>query len=349
MNFERVSDILCSPGRGLLSVSTGGQDSEKFLKRWFRSDNFGVWKPLALKAAAQSGPLLIGVPSDSGGGIRRGAAHGPLALRECLFKIDSSWKDRDLGDVPCIPQLVHDSMYSSSQLEASGRALWGDAWAVGLPVSPLNILETLCDSLPPENPILIFGGDHSVSGPLFSAWDKTGRLEGLAVLHIDAHTDLLEERWGVTHCFGTWTSHAVRRFDRPESWVQVGIRASGKPKQHWESKFGLKQYWADEVRKSDPKKFAQNLLKHWKSLGCSRLYVTVDIDGLDASQVPSTGTPEPKGLKCAWVCTVLKILTQSLPLAGADVMEVAPDIGSDRDRKKTLDAATQILKSLSWS
>ena len=246
-----------------------------------------------------------------------------------------------------IPQLVHDEMLSSLQHKKSGQALWGPRYKKQSAVSPLNLLEDLLVEVWTKNPKavpIVLGGDHSVSGGVFAALKKSHKTKNLAVLHFDAHTDLLETRFGVDHCFGTWTSHAVRTLGNPASWVQLGIRASRRPKSFWQKKFGLKQYWAQDLRALDPKKFAAELVKQWRKQGCTGLYVTFDIDGIDASEVPSTGTPESAGLKSAWCRTVMRECMKQVPLVGADLVEVAPVLGSPKDRARTLKVAAQILE-----
>jgi agmatinase len=81
--------------------------------------------------------VLLGVPSDVGAGYVRGANLGPQAIRIRLLDDDPGWPNRaeragvlDLGDVPCVPQLLHDEMLSEAQLAASRRALTLDSDAI---------------------------------------------------------------------------------------------------------------------------------------------------------------------------------------------------------------------------
>jgi len=344
--------ILRPPGHGLLTISSGSGAAKKALKPYFHTTDWKNWASRVDASLKSKTPFsIIGVPSDSGGGICRGAAHGPLRIRELLYKSEKKWSSYDLGDIPCIPQLVHDSMLSYAQRIQSAKTLWGHHFKESSPASPLNILADLLEELFTERPHfrpLVLGGDHSISGAVFEAMDRVGRLQGLAVLHFDAHTDLLESRFGIEHCFGTWTSHALKKMEKPGAWVQLGIRASGKDKSHWEKVYGLKQYWSKELQKKDAKKFAAELVKHWKDLGCKHLYITNDIDGTDQGEAPSTGTAESHGLKAAWVATVIKEVSTALPLVGADLMEVAPVLGSKADAKKTLSTACKFLMALRW-
>lgn len=337
-------------------MSTGSQSARDYFRLWHADRDISEWPLLVkekLSAWRKSPPpfFILGVPSDSGGGIRRGAAHGPLALRSAAYRVHPEWAAWDLGDIACIPQLSHDAMLSARQLRASGRALWAESYRPGFPVSPLNLTETtLVEILRVSKKLrpLTIGGDHSISGAVFAALTKLGRTRDLGVLHFDAHTDLLESRFGIDHCFGTWTAHAVRAFRKPAAWVQVGIRASRYPRAHWESEFGVRQEWAADCRARDPEDFAKELVKHWRKLGCKSLYITNDVDGTDAAAIPSTGTPERDGLSAAWVETVIRRCSEQIPLIGADLMELAPVLGSSDDAAKSVAAALKFWEALEW-
>lgn len=343
--------VLKAPGNGLLTVTTGSAAAQKTLAPYFKKTEWINWSAAVEARLGHAHPFyILGFPSDSGGGICRGAAHGPLALRAALYRKHRPWARRDLGDIPCIPQLVHDSMLNDAQLQRSRQALWSSD-AQGLPVSPLNILEEILVEMWSRDASfrpLILGGDHSVSGAIFSALARQNKLAKTAVLHIDAHTDLLESRFGVEHCFGTWTSHALRKMPDPKLWVQVGIRTSRHDKAHWEKTYGLQQFWARELLKQDPRRWAADLVKDWRARGATQLYITHDIDGTDAAAVPATGTPEPRGLPVKWLETLLRELSRELPLIGSDLVEVAPVLGAPAAAQKTLKVAVKYLEALHW-
>lgn len=355
-----VFPLIKAPGLGLLAVTTGAGTAKSLMSPFFgeqayQSGEWGVDLQERVEQMSQDEDCdygLIGIPSDCGGGICRGAAHGPLHLRKTLYQEYEECSQWDLGDIPCIPHLLDDGMLNADQLKASGKSLWGEDYQTGQPVSPLNLLEEFLVELwtvAPNFRPLVLGGDHSVSGPVFNAMQRVGKLENLAVLHFDAHTDLLEERYGVANCFATWTAHALRKLDDPSVWVQLGIRASGKTKKFWEDKFGLKQHWAEACMSQDPEFLAYELVRDWKDQGCTQLYITNDIDGTDASFAPSTGTPEYQGLDAEWVRTVIRKVTTQLPLVGADLTEVAPVLGTPEDIQATLDTSISFLEALQWS
>ncbi len=303
---------------------------------------------------------VLGVPSDTGAGFRKGANHGPNGVRTQLLNRGKSGYHSeasiDLGDVFCIPHLLSEEMLSESQRIRCQQAIYGEqtldpSW----PVSPLGLTyEVLMDRYRqpsdhlPIKPIVI-GGDHSVGWPAFKAafdfWEKT-QGERLGLLHFDAHTDLLPSRLGVDYCFATWAYHANELLNRDGRLYQVGIRTSGRTKAHWESTLNVRQMWADEALGMSAKAAAQDMIERFERLGVTRLYVSNDIDGTDPYWASATGTPEPNGLQPGWVSEVTRRVGEVFPLIGADLVEVAPTLeplGSEA-LERTLNTAADFVE-----
>lgn len=348
----KMTRILRKPGEGLLTVTTGSGAAQTILGPLVGQLSTAEWSRQAAGRMLRKGPQIVALPSDAGGGICRGAAHGPLHLRAELYAKSPLWAAHDLGDLPCVPQLLDDSMLTLAQRRSSGRALWGAKWKPTTPVAPLNLLQSLLEQGFAENPKgfrpLILGGDHSISGAVTEALFAAGLFKKIAVLHFDAHTDLLEERYGVARCFATWAAHAAKRLKPTErkNFVQVGVRTSGRTKSFWEKKFGIRQLWISELKRQDPERFAASLVDAWKKRGCERLYISFDVDALDPKFVPSTGTPEPGGLDPNWCVRVIRFCARELPLLCADVVELAPVLGSPADGRKSARAAARIASAL---
>ena len=162
-----------------------------------------------------------------------------------------------------------------------------------------------------------------------------------AVVQADAHTDLLEERLGIRTCFATWTWRANELLGRSGRVLQVGIRATRFPKEHWEGTLGVRQWWARDVRR-DPDAALRELLAAARGLG-TPVYLSNDIDGTDAADADATGTPEPDGLAADWLCTLIDELGRAPGLIGADLVEVAPLLGKDGGRR-TLEVGARYLR-----
>ena len=303
----------------------------------------------ALDRIADARAIILGVPSDVGAGYRRGANLGPQAIRTAMIAADPDlrgWLERrrivDIGDVAVVPQLLHDEMLAPAQIEASRAALYKDvpALAQALPVSPLSIESRVLDLVMSINPgvvPIVLGGDHSVAWPVAEMLAKHRR-DRWGIVQPDAHTDLLAERLGIKYCFATWSYHANELLGRDGRLVQVGVRASRHPRQHWESTLGVRQFWADEILR-DPERAIDDVIAHLQKLGVTGVYFSNDIDGTDAKHAEATGTPEPDGLEPEWVLALIARLGKDIGLCAADCVEVAPPLGPTAE---ATDATTRL-------
>src|SRR5204862_7044402 len=154
-----------------------------------------------------------------------------------------------------------------------------------------SIAERVVELLLTLNPALrlcVLGGDHSVTWPIVAAVARH-RNQPWAIVHPDAHTDLLPERLGVKYCFATWAFHANGVLGRRGRLVQVGIRASRHDREHWERTLDVKQLWADEVRSRGEARALDDITGHLRAIGVRSVYFSNDIDATDAQLAPSTG------------------------------------------------------------
>jgi agmatinase len=304
----------------------------------------------ALDRIATAKAVILGVPSDVGAGYRRGANLGPQAIRSAMIAADPDlrgWLERrgvvDIGDVAVVPQLLHDDMLAPAQIAASRAALYKDvapALAATLPVSPLSIEARVLDCVLSINPRvvpIVLGGDHSVAWPVAETLAKH-RKDRWGIVQPDAHTDLLAERLGIKYCYATWSYHANDLLGRDGRLVQVGVRASRFPREHWESTLGVRQFWADEILR-DPDRALDAVVDHLRARGVTGVYFSNDIDGTDAAHAEATGTPEPGGLEPDWLFALIARLGKDIGLIAADCVEVAPPLGPTRD---ATDATTRL-------
>ena len=367
---QELATLLRPAGAGLYLVSTGAADQAALQRRLYdaaTAEEVEARFRERLEAVAEAKVVLLGVPSDVGAGFRRGANLGPQYLRTALLDTMPEYRDWarahgvvDLGDVFVVPQLLHDSMLSEAQLEASRRALYPrvrDAERNTLPVSPLSITERALDLVLAMNPRVrpvILGGDHSCAWPVAAALHKSRRariaageaLRPWAIVQPDAHTDLLEERLGVRYCFATWSYHANELLGRGGRLVQVGTRASRRDKAHWENSLGVRQFWAEECR-ADPAGSLDRLVTHVQSLGVEGVYFSNDIDGTDDAWVDATGTPEPQGLEPDWVVELIRRLGREVGFLAGDLMELAPPLRATADStERTVAVGARYVREL---
>ena len=338
--LQELAALLRPAGGGLYLVSTGKAEQQALQQRLY-----GVKTPEevhqrfldSLEKIVTARGVMLGIPSDVGAGFSRGANLGPQAIRTRLVEAHPDWPEQmaklglvDLGDVFVVPQLLHDEMLSEPQKEASRKALYpqlSPANAATMPVSPLSIAERAWDLIFSLNPLakpFVIGGDHSTALPVANALSRVHR-EPWGIVQPDAHTDLLPERLGVKYCFATWSWHANERLGRKGRLTQVGVRASGRDKAHWESTCDVKQFWAKEIL-ADPAGALDAVIAHVKSTGVKGVYFSNDIDGTDSQWADATGTPEPDGLSPEWVVALVRRLGAEVGLLGGDIMEVAPSL-----------------------
>jgi arginase family enzyme len=357
---DQLAAMLRPAGGGIYTVSTGRAEQETLQRALYgardRDEIEARWRQ-ALEDAAGARVVMLGVPSDCGAGLVRGASFGPQALRAALLAREPRFAEIaraegivDVGDVFVVPHILHDDMLSAAQIDACRAAMYGGRpESAALPVSPLSITELVIDRLLAINPalrLMVLGGDHSVTWPVVAALARAQR-EPWAIVHLDAHTDLLPERLGVKYCFATWAYHANDRLGRGGRLVQVGVRASGRPRQHWEGTLGVRQFWADEIRARGEAAILAEVIAHVRSIGVRRVYLSNDIDATDAALAPSTGAPAEGGLTVDFARALIARVGEAFEVIGGDLVEVAPPIGSPEDSRRTTDVgACYMLETL---
>ncbi|MFH7319988.1 agmatinase [Desulfurivibrio sp. D14AmB] len=183
-------------------------------------------------------------------------------------------------------------------------------------------------------PVLL-GGEHTVSGPAVAAMRE--KYPDLHVVQVDAHLDLRESY------DGTRLSHAcvMRRVAELEiPFSQVGIRSFSR--EEWE--LVGERHWqpftmARILEQSD---WLEQLLAEIKG----PVYLTVDVDGLDPTIMPATGTPEPGGLFWGEIIALTRALARGPHgLVGLDVVELAPRPGAEH---AAFTAAKLIYRTLGY-
>jgi agmatinase len=162
--------------------------------------------------------------------------------------------------------------------------------------------------------LCMLGGEHSVSAPVIRAHAE--KFYNISILQIDAHADLRDEYDGTPHSHASIMARCVKDLRIPS--VQVGIRSiSAEEARSLDTGIPTKIFWAkDIVGRTDWIDEAINSLTE-------NVYLTIDIDGLDPSLVPTTGTPEPGGLGWYEVLTLIRKLAAARRVVGMDLVEYA--------------------------
>jgi arginase family enzyme len=356
--IDELATILKPAGAGLYLVSTGKAEQQALQRSLYRvSSDAEVADAFRrnLEKVASARGVMLGIPSDVGAGFQRGANLGPQAIRARLLEDEVDWPARldafglvDVGDVFVVPQLLHDDMLSAEQLDATRAALYpGVPGAASLPVSPLSIAERAWELLFLVNPSLkpfTLGGDHSTAWPVVRPLHHARGGVPWGIVQSDAHTDLLQERLGVKYCFATWSWHANEVLGRQGRLTQVGIRATARPRAHWETTTGVRQFWAKDVLEN-PERALDDVIAHVKATGVQGVLFSNDIDGTDARWAEATGTPESDGLEPDWVSALIYRLGAEVGLLGGDVMEVAPSLArTPESARRTVGLAARYFR-----
>jgi len=182
--------------------------------------------------------------------------------------------------------------------------------------TPAETMEALygyaTDLLKHDKFICMLGGEHSVSAPIIKAHSE--KFKNLSVLQLDAHADLRDEYDGTPHSHASIMARVVKDLRIPS--VQVGIRSiSGDEARSLKEGLPTKIFWArDIVGKTDWIDDAVDSLSE-------EVYLTIDIDGLDPSIVPTTGTPEPGGLGWYETLALIRRIAEKKRIVGMDLVE----------------------------
>lgn len=251
--------------------------------------------------------VLLPVPYDGTSTFIKGADKGPQAIIDASDSIE-------LYDIP-------------TEIEAYKSGIYTDKFSYDLssPDAMVNsVYQRVKSFLQKKKMIGILGGEHSVS--IGSICAVSEEYDNLSVLQIDAHADLRPEYHGSKY------NHAcvMRRAQEVADVVQVAIRNVCI-----EEKDAIKEeniFYAHKMR-SNP---------HWKQDVMDRLhsnvYLTIDLDGLDPSILPATGTPLPGGMQWYELLDLLEILFQTKNVVAFDVVELCP-----QQESKTSDVLAAVL------
>ena len=162
---------------------------------------------------------------------------------------------------------------------------------------------------------LVLGGEHSLTAGSIKPFIK--KFGKICLLHFDAHADLRNSYNGNKFSHAS----AIRRcLDSPNvNVISFGIRNISLSEMSYLKKNQKKiiVFWAKDKLKWDLNKF-KKIIKN------KNVYLTFDVDGLDSSIMPATGTPEPGGLFWDETVKIIKIAAQSSNIVGADVNELSP-------------------------
>ena len=240
--------------------------------------------------------VLYGAPFDSTTSFRPGARFGPSAMRHESFGIEtySPYQDRDLEDI---------SVFDSGDLELC----FGDASRA------IDDLEARAEQIISDGKLpFLLGGEHLVTLAPVRALAK--RYPDMHIIHFDAHADLRDDYLGakLSHACVMRRCHELLGDGRIH---QFGIRSGER------GEFGFAKLHTD----MHPLSLAglDETVKKLRAASAP-VYLTIDLDVLDPSGFPGTGTPEAGGVGFTELLLALLPICRELRLIGADMVELAP-------------------------
>jgi len=249
---------------------------------------------------------LCGVPWDGGTTNRPGARHGPREIRNASSLVRlyhpislkspyDKFNIADIGDCPVNPADLHDSLKKIEKFY-------------------LSIIES--KTIP-----LSIGGDHLVSLPILRA---LGKKEPLGLFQFDSHSDTWDSYFGgYKYTHGTPFRRAIEEnLIDPKKYVMIGIRGSlyDPNDMKWARQQGITIITIDEYYEMG---FTEAMKIVKNTLGDTQAYLTFDIDGIDPTFAPGTGTPEVGGFDVREAQLIIRELN-TINFVGADVVEVSP-------------------------
>ncbi len=288
----------------------------------------GPWNFLGLPeeraAADRARAWVLPIPYEGTTSYGAGTRNGPAAIIAASRQVE--WFDREFDSEPAVDFGVH----TTSPMALVHRS--PEAMVEAIDAAVTGILsdsaskkgtETSLRSEPGPSShrvpdlLTVLGGEHTISAGVVRGLARATGAADLVAVQIDAHADLRDEYEGSPY------SHAcaARRILETCPLFQIGIRSiSAAEEQFRRQSSRVRTFFAEEAIEGP------ELLKELgKFVRGKRVFLTIDLDGLDPSIMPSVGTPEPDGLSWARALEVVRVICrESAALPVFDVVELAP-------------------------
>lgn len=259
--------------------------------------------PIEFSDLEKSRFVVVQVPFDSTASYMGGARNGPHAIIRASREVELF--DRELGEP---------YQEGIATLEETDLAR-GDSERTVKMVS--DVLRKIIDM--GKIPVML-GGEHTITAGAAMALGKD-----IDFVILDAHSDLRDEYEG---CKFSHACTSRRIAELGNRVTELGIRSMSREEMDYlsENKKNVKVHFMDDIRESGLGPILKVLAGDLKG---RKVYLSIDIDALDPSEAPGTGTPEPGGFHYREVLEIVKTVCKSAKtIAGFDITEVAPIPGS---------------------
>ncbi|MED1202883.1 agmatinase [Heyndrickxia acidicola] len=260
--------------------------------------------------------VLYGMPMDWTVSYRPGSRFGPARIREVSIGLEeySPYLDRELEEV--------------KYFDAGDIPL-----PFGNPQRSIELIEEYISGLLKDNKFpLGMGGEHLVSWPVMKAMYK--KYPDLAIIHMDAHTDLRTQYEGEALSHST-PIRKIADLIGPENVYSFGIRSGMKEEFQWAKENGM------YIAKFEVLEPLKEILP---KLAGRAVYVTIDIDVLDPAHAPGTGTVDCGGITSKeLLASIHEIARSKVNVVGGDLVEVAPIYDSS---EQTANTASKLIREM---
>ncbi|MFN2545016.1 MAG: agmatinase [Actinomycetota bacterium] len=266
----------------------------------------------AALAASGAEVAIVGAPFDDAMSNRPGARFGPRAIRAATYHSGDLWSIQletevlsrircvDAGDAPVVPS-------RPERAHAVIREKVRRVVAAG--------------AMP-----IVLGGDHSITYPSVAAVSEAYRPGRVGIVHFDAHADTGTDVWGSLLSHGTPMRRLIEEgWVEGRNFVQVGLRGYWPEREtfEWMRAQGMRWHRMVEIEERGAEAVVAQAIEEALD-GPDAIYLSVDIDVLDPSAAPGTGTPEPGGMLARELLRAVRTIASSVELVGMDVVEVCP-------------------------
>ncbi|XQY91742.1 agmatinase [Metabacillus sp. HB246100] len=264
----------------------------------------------------ESEAVIYGMPMDWTVSYRPGSRFGPSRIREVSIGLEeySPYLDKELDEV--------------KYFDAGDIPL-----PFGNPQKSIEMIEEYIDKLLAEDKYpLGMGGEHLVSWPVMKAMYK--KYPDLAIIHMDAHTDLRDDYEGEPLSHST-PIKKIADLIGPTNVYSFGIRSGMKEEFKWAKEVGM------HISKFEVLEPLKEILP---TLAGRPVYVTIDIDVLDPAHAPGTGTVDAGGITSReLLASIHAIVNSGVRVVGSDLVEVAPIYDPS---EQTANTASKIIREM---
>lgn len=305
--------------------------------------------------------VLIPVPFDATTSYRKGAAEGPQTILEASWQVDlwdaetgDPWKEGIfmLDEPEMIVRLNDEARLLAAPIQNQEDEVLGSDSLERINAIGEQVMTWVHDEvvswLDQGKLVGIIGGDHA--SPLGAIMAIAERNPGLGILHIDAHADLRCAYQGFTHSHASVMHNVLSRVPEVQRITQVGLRdLCANEMQTIQTDKRLRSFFDHDLARAqfEGKSYASLVEQIVQTLP-DKVYVSFDIDGLDPSLCPGTGTPVPGGLFFHQASFLLGELVRSgRTIVGFDLCEVAPV--EDSISIDGVVGARMLYKLIGWS